>query len=66
MHRKVCETKPKKMTKVLLTVLGVFGPDVTYSDVRARLGPARPDEGLRESKPEPQALKSLSRPKPKA
>ena len=34
------------------------------SDVRARLGSARPDDGLRKSKPEPQALKSLSRPKP--
>ena len=34
------------------------------SDVRARLGLARPDDGLRKSKPEPQALKSLSWPKP--
>ena len=34
------------------------------SDVRARLGLARPDNGLRKSKPEPQALKSLSWPKP--
>ena len=34
------------------------------SDVRAWLGLARPDDGLRKSKPEPQALKSLSWPKP--
>ena len=37
---------------------------VNGSDVRARLGSARPDDGLRKSKPEPQAPKSLSRPKP--
>ena len=34
------------------------------SDVQAQLGLARPDDGLRKSKPEPQALKSLSWPKP--
>ena len=39
-------------------------PPFAGSDVRARLGSARPDDGLRKSKPEPQALKSLSRPKP--
>ena len=37
---------------------------VMLSDVQAWLGLARPDEGLRKSKPGPQAFKSLSRPKP--
>ena len=34
--------------------------------MRARLGSARPDQGLTKSKPKPWALKSPSRPKPRA
>ena len=40
------------------------GDELALSDVQAWLGLARPDEGLRKSKPGPQAFKSLSRPKP--
>jgi hypothetical protein len=46
----------------LLAMMVILG--LVCSDVQAWLVSARPDEGLGESKPEPQALKSLSRPKP--
>ena len=38
------------------------GALIQFSDVQAWLSLARPDEGLRKSKPGPQAFKSLSRP----
>ena len=51
--------------KIISDISGIaFELSIGFSDVRARLGSARPDDGLRKSKPEPQALKSLSRPKP--
>ena len=46
------------------TFLPIYRLMMGASDVRAQLGLARPDDGLRKSKPEPQALKSLSWPKP--
>jgi hypothetical protein len=54
---------PDGMCTMIFTWSG-YHEILASSDVRARLGSARPDEGLGESKPEPQALKSLSRPKP--
>ena len=38
--------------------------DACNSDMQVRLGLAQRNEGLRKSKPEPQAFKNLSRPKP--